>query len=272
MVFNRRTILLVLCVSLSSCAHFQPTSEGPRNNLLYAVAWQQTAAEYKALYHQGFNLARTRVEHALENISNDNRPLAVISDLDATLLDAADFWGYLIGQDADFFDDGVWDSWIAENRVTATPGALEFLQFCLANNVEVFYVSNRDQGENTDAYALTQLRSLNFPFSDPEHVFILRDTSNKEDLQRQIMEQYDVVVMLGDNLNDFSRRYYVTDVGEREALMTEDQEHFGSRYILFPNPTDGHWIRAIYGESEPPPSAENRELLKKAAMRRSWGS
>ncbi|MBT4205026.1 MAG: hypothetical protein HOE21_02665 [Proteobacteria bacterium] len=35
------------------------------NNLTMAMAWRQTAAEYRALYHQGFNLARMRIELAL---------------------------------------------------------------------------------------------------------------------------------------------------------------------------------------------------------------
>lgn len=76
--------------------------------------------------------------------------------------------------------------------------------------------------------------------------------------------------MLGDNLNDFSRRYYLTDVEERIAGMEADSQHFGSQFVLFPNPTDGHWIRAIFGESEPAASAENRARLKAAALRNSW--
>lgn len=31
------------------------SSELTKNPLLYALAWKQTAAEYQALYHQGFN-------------------------------------------------------------------------------------------------------------------------------------------------------------------------------------------------------------------------
>jgi len=40
-----------------------PNTTGPRgtgvdNLLVAAVAWKQTAAEYRALYHQGYNVAR----------------------------------------------------------------------------------------------------------------------------------------------------------------------------------------------------------------------
>lgn len=270
MFINRPAMLVLLCLSFVNCAGTQSQKSGPHNNLLYAVAWQQTAAEYQALYYQGFNLARMQVENALGQRQNHDRPLAVISDLDATLLDAAEYWGYQVGQDADFFDDAAWDAWIAENRISATPGALEFLDYCAANNVEVFYVSNRDQGENTDIYALAQLQKLGFPYADSEHITILRDSSNKQVVQEEIMAEYEVILLLGDNLNDFSRHYYVTDIEQRERLLAEDKNAYGNRYILFPNPTDGHWIRAIYGDSEPPASAENREILKRAAMRKTW--
>ena len=66
------------------------------------------------------------------------------------------------------------------------------------------------------------------------------------------MEDYEVVVMLGDNLNDFSRDFYLTDVEQREDLVTQKRDNFGRKFVIFPNPTDGHWIRAIFGESEPP--------------------
>lgn len=94
-----------------------------------AMAWKQTAAEYRALYHQGFNLARLRVELALAQKQDGTLPLAIISDVDETLLLANDYWGYLIEQEQDFFDDAIWDRWVAENRAVASPGALEFLNF-----------------------------------------------------------------------------------------------------------------------------------------------
>lgn len=248
----------------------QARTENHANNLTMAVAWKQTAAEYRALYHQGFNLARMHIENALQRHRADAKPLAIISDVDETLLLSSDYWGYLIEQQQDFFDDASWDRWVAENRSVASPGALEFLEFCAENNVEIFYVTNRDQGETTYALAAQNLRSAGFPSVDDEHLTVLRESSNKEIVQQQIRESHEVVVLLGDNLNDFSRRYYSVDVDERLALMEEDRQRYGNEYIVFPNPTDGHWIRAIFGDSEPPPSAANREILKQAAARRAW--
>ena len=240
------------------------------NNLMMAMAWKQTAAEFRALYHQGFNIARMRVEIALSQKQDDSLPLAIISDVDETLLLANDYWGYLITQGQDFFDDASWDRWIEENRSVASPGALEFLNFCVSNSVEIFYVTNRDQGEATVQLAIENLNAVGFPLADTAHLRVLRESSNKELVQQRIREDYEVVALLGDNLNDFARRYYSTDIDQRMSLMEQDKDRYGRDYILFPNPTDGHWIRAIFGESEPAGTDENRGILKDAATRAAW--
>ncbi|MEX0964647.1 MAG: HAD family acid phosphatase [Pseudohongiellaceae bacterium] len=267
--------ILTLAVALTSvqstiAQNSSGNDRGAENNLMMAMAWKQTAAEYRALYHQGFNLARLRVELALARTRDNSLPLAIITDVDETLLLANDYWGYLIDQGQDFFDDESWDRWVAENRGIASPGALQFLNFCVANGVEIFYVTNRDQGEATEQLALENLMAVGFPSVDRAHLRVLRETSNKELVQQAIRQEYEVVALLGDNLNDFSRRYYSTDVQERLGLMEQDSDRYGRDYILFPNPTDGHWVRAIFGDSEPPASDANRAILRAAATRAAW--
>jgi predicted secreted acid phosphatase len=99
---------------------------------------------------------------------------------------------------------------------------------------------------------------------------VFRDTSNKTPARNEIEQHFDIAVMLGDNLNDYQRDYYVTDVDERLSLMERDRDHWGRDFILLPNPTDGHWVRAIFGESEPAPTDENRQILRDAATRIAW--
>jgi 5'-nucleotidase (lipoprotein e(P4) family) len=235
------------------------------NILTVAVAWKQTSAEYRALYHQGFNIAAQKVKSALAVRGQNEKPLAVLTDLDDTLLLPLKYWGSLIESEKDFFDDALWDGWIAKYEMTPAPGALAFLKFCAANGVEVFYVTNRDQGADTYNLALGSIRLLGFPYADKEHLTVQIDTSNKEAPQKAVAEKYNVVCYLGDNLNDFKRAYYVKDVDERMALMEADKDLFGDKFILFPNPTDGHWIRAIFGESEPPANNANRKKFEEAA-------
>lgn len=83
---------------------------------------------------------------------------------------------------------------------------------------------------------------------------------NVETYKRRLAE------WIGDNLNDYKRDYYVADVAERLNVMERDCDAYGHRFIVLPNPTDGHWVRAIFGESEPAPTDENRRRLRDAAM------
>jgi 5'-nucleotidase (lipoprotein e(P4) family) len=260
-----------------------PSSDPLHNPLLWAVAWKQTAAEYAALCHQGYNLARMLLNQALARRAAEGahaasagpsagpapRPLAIITDVDDTIVHAGAYWAKLIEEGFDFFDDDLWDAWIPTNQVTPVPGALDFFRYAASQGVEIFYITNREQGEGTEAYALAHLELLGFPFADMEHLTVLRDTSNKEPARERIAEAFDVVLLLGDNLNDFRRVYYVDDVAERMARMEADRDQFGTRFIVFPNPTDGHWVRAIFGDSEPPPTDENRRRLREAALGRS---
>lgn len=254
-------VLLVL-----ACFSFRAHAAGGGNILTVAVAWKQTAAEYRALYYQGFNIAAQKVKSALASHDKDQKKLAVLTDLDDTLVLPLKYWSALLEKGQDFFDDSLWDSWIAQHEMIPAPGALDFLNFCKENGVEVFYVTNRDQGEDTYKLALESIKRLNFPYADEEHLTVQIDTSNKEAPQKAVAEKYEIACYLGDNLNDFRRAYYVKDTGERIALMEKDKNLFGDKFILFPNPTDGHWIRAIFGESEPPASDENRKKFEDAAI------
>jgi 5'-nucleotidase (lipoprotein e(P4) family) len=247
-----------------------PSGSGVNNLLIGAVAWKQTAAEYRALYYQGYALARLRVQQALAQRKASDKPLAVVSDLDDTVLLPLPYWGHLVSQNKDFFDDAIWDSWIPKNQMVVAPGAQGFFKYCADNGVEVFYISSRDQGERTFEYGLNHVKLAGLPYADEAHVTLLRESSNKEKRQDEIAQKFDVVVFLGDNLNDFRRKYYSKNVDERLRLMEEDREQYGQRYIVFPNPTDGHWMRAIFGDSEPPASDAHREIFKKAATRSSW--
>jgi predicted secreted acid phosphatase len=108
------------------------------------------------------------------------------------------------------------------------------------------------------------------PFADEKHLYVFRDTSDKSPARAEIAQSFEIALMLGDNLNDYQRDYYVKDIGQRMELMERDREHWGTRFILLPNPTDGHWVRAIFGDSEPQANDDNRRVLKHAATRIAW--
>ena len=85
-----------------------------------------------------------------------------------------------------------------------------------------------------------------------------------------ISKSHELVLILGDNLNDYKRDYYVKDVDERFDIMSNDRDDYGDKFIILPNPTDGHWVRAMFGTSEPEPNDENLMILKNFATRSAW--
>ena len=260
------TLSSSLAVQIAAAAPPADGDGGDKGNILtVAVAYKQTAAEYRALYYQAFNVARMQLDKAIAAHHPDDKPLAVVTDVDDTIVLHSDYWGTLVESGRDFFDDDIWDEHIRYDTLTATPGALEFLNYCREKGVEVFYVTGRNQGEGTYELALKNLQEQNFPYADKEHLTVLMDTSNKEAVQEKIAADYNIVLLIGDNLNDFKRIFYVKDVFERKSLVDEDRDLFGTRFIVLPNPTDGHWVRAIFGESEPPANEANRETWRRAA-------
>lgn len=252
--------------STASRRDTESRASAPCNPLDWAVAWKQSAAEFRALCYQAFNLARLKLDLAIAGHATGDKPLAVITDMDDTILHVNDYWAKLIALNRDFFDDAIWDEWIPENRVTAVPGALEFCRYCNGRGVAVFYVTNRNQGANTRAFALGHLQHLGFPLPDEDRLIVFRETSDKSPARESIMRQFNVPFLVGDNLNDYKRDYYVADVDERLSRMERDRDDYGHRFILLPNPTDGHWVRAIFGDSEPAPTDENRRRLHGAAI------
>ncbi len=269
-----KAVPLALMLLAAPLVNAQTASTEPAaihsNLLVDAVAWRQTAAEFRALYYQGFNVAKARLDQALANQKPGDKKPAIISDIDDTILSSNTYWGFLIAQGKEFFDDAAWDRWVADNGPTPTPGALEFLEYAKSRGVEIFYVSSREQGDKTYEYALNNLRKYKVPYADEAHVTILRESSNKEPAQQKVAEQYNVLLKLGDNLNDFERSFYLDSVDKRAQRVDDSRDKFGSQYIIFPNPTDGHWLKAIFGESEPADTPANRAKFREAAERGGW--
>ena len=268
--FGRAAVLALTAMGVLGAASLPALADDKAdpaaNALLYAAAWKQTAAEYRALYHQGYNIARDRVDAALAAQKPGDKPLAVFTDMDDTVLLPLPYWSRLIAGGGAFFDDAIWDEWVPQNDLVIAPGAKEFFEYCKEKGVEVFYVTSRDQGPNTYEYAMGNLKALGLPYADEAHLTVLTDSSNKEPRQQELAQTYTPVVYLGDNLNDFQRKYYLKgDVPGRIAAMEADREEFGRRFVLFPNPTDGHWMAAIFGESEPADTPEARARLLEAA-------
>ena len=222
------------------------TTKDLNEEAILALSWVQTAAEFKALAHQAFNIARLRWD-----MDDKGGKRAVVVDLDETVIDNSPFNAGLIGKDYGY-GDKAWKEWCDAESATAIPGSVDFLNHVVSTGGDVFYVSNRkaQPEKNMDLTEVTMnnLKAIGFPQVDKDHMLLRTGTSKKQPRRDMILGKgYRIVLLLGDNLNDFSGAFSAQTVAERAEAVEADKDKFGDTFIVLPNPIYGNWVDAIYG-------------------------
>ncbi len=207
------------------------------------VLWQQTSAEYRALCYQAFNLAALRINEIPENILKRAKP-AIITDIDETILDNTPEEAQLI-LNGKWYNDKDWKAWTNIASARAVPGAVEFMQLAHSKGISIFYISNRDTSEILST--VKNLKELNFPDADHSHMLFMSASSSKETRRQLIMNDYYIVLMLGDNLNDFTAAFEKNTIAGRSAEADKLKDDWGNRFIVLPNSIYGEWENALYG-------------------------
>jgi len=219
------------------------TSESQRDQVQseLAVLWFQTSGEAKALFIQGYQLAEQRLSEILAQKIRRSRPLAVVLDLDETVLDNSSYQVEAIKSGKGY--PYRWSEWIEKARAPVLPGARRFLEFAQREQVEIFYISNRKVAE-LDA-TIRNLEWLKLPFKK-ENIFLRSTESSKETRRFEVLKTHQIALLLGDNLGDFAETFDKRSIIERAKEVKELHHEFGNRFIVFPNPMYGDWEGAAY--------------------------
>src|SRR5690606_29440798 len=151
---------------------------------VWSSAFQQQAAEYKALCYQAFNIARLRLDEAIAK-NTTGRPLAIVTDIDETILDNSPYAvkQSLLGKD---FSQSTWEEWTSMGKADTMPGALSFFRYAASKNVVTFFITNRYDREA--AGTLDNLKRFGFPFADEAHLLLRTGSSGKEERRRMAAE------------------------------------------------------------------------------------
>ena len=213
-----RALLGATLLVLVGCQ--SPSARDKRTN---ATVWFR-GGESAALYFQGFAVARERLDAVLAQPAPP-KPLALITDIDETVLDNSPYQIWLI-QNRALYSTNSWKKWTKLAEAKALPGAREFLRHADSKGVKIFYVTNRDQDE-ADA-TLKNLRDEGFPQSEAAHLFCKRKSRSKDDRRDEITRTHTVCLLLGDNLSDFSGVFDTTILEERGTAVTNHAARFGS--------------------------------------------
>ncbi|MBV7533372.1 5'-nucleotidase, lipoprotein e(P4) family [Chitinophaga sp. sic0106] len=239
---------IVLLAGLAACKTGQPVTGNHTSNTVlvpqgvaWAALWQQQSGEYKALCLQAYQLAALRLDQYLAQ--SHGKPLAVVTDIDETVLDNSP---YSVHQSLNKkgYDEKSWAEWTAKAVADTVPGAPAFFKYAASKGVQVFYITNRQESER--AATLKNLQRFNFPYTDDQHLLLKTTTSGKEPRRQQVLQQYDIVMLFGDNLSDFSAIFDKKPVEERNSAALKSSAEFGSRFIVLPNPMYGDWEGALY--------------------------
>jgi 5'-nucleotidase (lipoprotein e(P4) family) len=242
----QKAFLLTITTLLVQCSLEDSTKPAIpiREYSIQSVLWQQNAAEYKALTYQSYFLARLQLDKVLTKMASSNTKLAVVTDIDETVLNNSPFNGKLIELDKPYSKD-LWLEWGNLSNADTIPGALEFFNYTADRGVEIFYISNRfaEQQQVT----INNLKKFGFPFAVEAHILLKDKTSEKESRRQKVAKTHQILLLLGDNLSDFSSIFDKQGTKRRNALVDSLHYAFGNRFIVFPNPMYGDWeTKGIY--------------------------
>lgn len=266
----QRLAIAGFALVVSACAS---TGAPPQHDLLNAALWMQTSVEYKAAARGAFALARLRLDEALadpdwralpdlQGAAARDLPPAVIVDADETMIDNSPYQAWQVLNDAEF-DGESWNAFVEDEISRAVPGALDFARYAAEKSVALFYVTNRDAA--TKPATLANLRALGFPVDDNIRVMTKYERpdwpSRKETRMAEVAKTHRVLLLIGDNLGDFTDAYGGSPE-DRLSFYESNRTRWGREWIALPNPAYGSWESALYGHDHALPREEKRRLKR----------
>lgn len=261
--------VILFAVLLAACQQHPPA-----NDQLDAVLWSQTAIEHDLIYRQVFAVAGRQLPAALADPQWDalaqpprdlrRLPPALIIDIDETLLDNTPLNARAIVANAPY-DYSAWMRWVERGEAPALPGAQAFLAQAQALGVTVYYLTNREPGQ--EQATLVNLRRQGFPIADVGQILTAGTAvggcqasgSDKTCRRQWVGQRARVLMLIGDSFGDLVS----ADVNRRAAQDDAVRPYLGwlgERWFLLPNPTYGAWYSAPYEDREDLPAARKRAL------------
>lgn len=247
------SLVLLAAVTLSACSEkTSETSHSSDSTVIQdsqlhtenAVLWQQTAAEYRALCYQTYNMAKMQLEQKLHThaFPYEKKP-AVVMDLDETVVDNS-FYNAQLLLDGVGYSKETWKEWSDLEKAGAVPGAIEFISFAQEKGVEVIFISNRRVSELNST--MNNVTALGITGVDSTNYYLREDEGSKMSRRASVMEEHEILMLFGDNLADFNEIFDKRSNTDRNALVAEMKDDFGSKFVVLPNVLYGEWEGSLY--------------------------
>jgi 5'-nucleotidase (lipoprotein e(P4) family) len=262
---NNKNIIAATIILLASCSDTKNIAKNNQattpqnvslNGKLFSSMFQQRAAEYRALCIQGYNVARMRID---TYIAQSSKPKAIITDIDETILDNSPYAVHQAYNGSEYTAP-TWYEWTDKSAADTMPGAAAFLHYAASKNIEIIYITNREDRER--ASTLKNLQNFNLPNADEKHLYTKSTTSSKEARRQTVLQQYEIVLLMGDNLADLHVLFDKKTETERKNNVDALSAEFGKKLIIFPNVNYGDWESSLYKYNYKLTQAQKDSVLK----------
>ena len=258
------SIVLACSAALSGCVTDQHAARYQlEQQNVSALNWMQQSGEYDALAYQTFNGARKAFDTA--KVRKGYRK-AVIVDLDEPMIDNSAYAGWRVQHNMPYAEK-TWGRWMAAEQARPIPGAVEFARYVNSHGGTMFYVTNRDA--KSFEHTAANIRKLGFPGVATKTLLLNSGQSNKQPRFDKVKAAgFDVVIYIGDNLNDFGGATYHKTNQQRRAFVAANREAFGTRFFMLPNPSYGDWVSGMTPDYYKQPVEKQLEINRKTI--RAW--
>ncbi len=267
---TRHTCAVVLAVILAlttvtpNALAEQASGAPPEQGSLLANVYTMTSAEYRACCMSIYRAATYRLEEIVEEMAGEagSAPLrpAVVLDLDQTVLDITSFQTFVY-QSGLSYTPARWSVYeqAGVEEVLLVPGAGEFIAEAEALGVSVIYLSNRN--EANQEFTIAALEHVGLNTEGIEDRIYLKPTgasSDKSPRRDAISARYNVLMIFGDNLRDFSEVFkperlgegatadeYLSAIRARSDAVEDALCHWGVDWFMLPNCMYGEWQKHV---------------------------
>jgi len=268
-------ISLIVLVAVGSLQSKEKKVLRDTHEMLDGILWMQTAPEFSMVTSGAYGLARIRLDAALQDANwsaaleqggeYTDRPPAVILDIDETVLDNSPYQAQLILERI-LYSPATWLAWSDMASARPIPGAVEFIHYAQNRGVRVYLVSNRLAGQ--EKQTLANLEKVGVVLPEPtDSVLLLGErpewSADKTSRRKWVTEGHRILLLCGDDLNDFVSTSGLSP-RERNELAERYRSHWGSKWVVLPNPVYGTWERPLYpaGAADDVVLAAKRKALK----------
>lgn len=253
----KQIFIIFLALFIISCNKQESSKKTENNNyLLMATVYQQQSPEYKAIALQTYKLAKYKLQ-GLTLFNDSIYGKAVVLDLDETVLDNSPYQAKCIIENVSYPE--YWEEWINEENAALIPGVAGFLNYADSLGFKIFYVSNRRKKYLQQT--INNMNKFNLPAVDSTHIILREDESSKIKRRKDILENYEITLLIGDNLNDFSGDFELEDNNSRIEKVFDLEEKFVDKFIILPNPMYGEWEKALLNGTYKHSKSERDSIL-----------